>query len=209
MIGGKAVLPVAIMLEWLAHGAIHHNPGLELEGIEDFRVFHGVRLDRNGSAALKVLVGKPIRTERRFVIRTQLVGTAHGRDLVHAAGNLILTSGYGASSGREVAGGPAGLFARHGHRLRVQVVPWNAFAGNRGGRRMFAGWNCRGFANVPRPLGLDARAASNGVDHRPVVHRFGLAGGDPMVSRNPRTSVPAVLDRLVPAVPQGLSRTRE
>ena len=97
VIGGKAVLPVAIIMEWLAHGAIHHNPGLELEGFDDFRVFHGVRLDRQEQSTLKVLVGRPVRTGGRFVVRTQLVGTSSGRDVIHAGGNVTLCSHYPAS----------------------------------------------------------------------------------------------------------------
>ena len=92
VIGGKAVMPVAMMLEWLAHGTIHHNPGLELEGFDDFRVFHGVRLDRHDNLLLRVMVGKAVRTGGRFIARTQLVGSSGGRDVVHAAGSIILTS---------------------------------------------------------------------------------------------------------------------
>ena len=97
VIGGKAVLPVAMILEWLAHAAIHHNPGLDLDGIDDFRIFHGVRLDRNQSISLRVLVGKTVRQGGRFTTRTQLVGTVAGRDVVHAAGNVNLISLYGAA----------------------------------------------------------------------------------------------------------------
>ena len=97
VIGGKAVMPVAMIMEWLAHGAIHHNPGLELEGFDDFRVLHGVRLDRNESALLRVMVGRTVRTGGRFMIRTQLIGTSAGRDVVQAAGTITLTSQYAAS----------------------------------------------------------------------------------------------------------------
>jgi acyl transferase domain-containing protein len=92
VIGGKAVVPVAIILEWLAHGAIHHNPGLELEGFDDFRVFHGVRMDRNDKLLLRVMVGKPVRVGTRFTIRTQLIGSNGGRETIHAAGNVILSA---------------------------------------------------------------------------------------------------------------------
>ncbi len=94
VIGGRAVLPVAVVMEWLAHGAIHHNPGLDLEGIDDFRVFHGVRMDRVGSITLRVMVGKTIRVGGRFTVRTQLVSQSGGRDVVHAGGTVTLTSQY-------------------------------------------------------------------------------------------------------------------
>ncbi|NOQ41009.1 MAG: SDR family NAD(P)-dependent oxidoreductase, partial [Desulfuromusa sp.] len=37
VIDGKAVLPMAIIIEWLAHGAIHNNPGLKVQGFNDLR----------------------------------------------------------------------------------------------------------------------------------------------------------------------------
>ena len=92
VIGGKAVVPVAIILEWLAHGAIHHNPGLELEGFDDFRIFHGVRMDRHDKLLLRVMVGKPVRVGTRFTIRTQLIGSTAGRETIHEAGNVILSA---------------------------------------------------------------------------------------------------------------------
>jgi NAD(P)-dependent dehydrogenase (short-subunit alcohol dehydrogenase family)/acyl carrier protein len=99
VIGGKAVVPVAIILEWLAHGAIHHNPGLELEGFDDFRVFHGVRMDRHDKLLLRVVVAKPVRVGTRFTIRTQLIGSSAGRDTIHAAGNVILSAQLPANPG--------------------------------------------------------------------------------------------------------------
>jgi acyl transferase domain-containing protein/acyl carrier protein/NAD(P)-dependent dehydrogenase (short-subunit alcohol dehydrogenase family) len=94
VIGGKAVMPVAMILEWLAHGAIHRNPGLELEGFDDFRVFQGVRLDRHASVLLRVLVGKATRVDGRFVAKAKLVGVTAEREIVHAAGNVVLATGY-------------------------------------------------------------------------------------------------------------------
>ena len=119
VIGGKAVLPVAMIVEWLAHGAIHRNPGLELHGFDDLRIFHGVRIDRQNSATLRVLAAKPTRVEGSFQAKVQLVGngspaapsagflgnpvggatglqvgTAHGREIMHAGGTVILSSGY-------------------------------------------------------------------------------------------------------------------
>ncbi len=94
VIGGKAVLPVAMIVEWLAHGAIHRNPGLELHGFDDLRIFHGVRIDRQNSATLRVLAAKPVRSEGNFQAKVQLVGTAHGREVMHAGGSAILSPGH-------------------------------------------------------------------------------------------------------------------
>ena len=46
VIDGHAVLPMAIILEWLAEGAVHRNPGLVVCGLDDVRLFKGVILER-------------------------------------------------------------------------------------------------------------------------------------------------------------------
>lgn len=94
VIGGKAVLPVAMIFEWLAHGAIHRNPGLELHGFDDFRVFQGVRLGLHDRVPLRILCGKPVRAGAEFVVPTRLVSHANGRDVIHAGANVVLAPGY-------------------------------------------------------------------------------------------------------------------
>ena len=94
VIGGKAVFPVAMILEWLSHGAIHRNPGLELRGFNDLRVYQGVRLGSHDQILLKVLTGKPVRNADCFTARVQLVGTNHGRDVLHAGGFVELAPSY-------------------------------------------------------------------------------------------------------------------
>ena len=94
VIGGKAVLPVAIILEWLAHGAIHGNPGLELRGIDDFRVYQGVRLGLNDQIDLRVLSGKLHRDELYYKVPMRMVSRSNGRDVIHAAANVVLAPGY-------------------------------------------------------------------------------------------------------------------
>ena len=94
VIGGKAVFPVAMIMEWLSHGAIHRNPGLELRGFNDLRVYQGVRLGSHDQVLLKVLTGKPVRNGDCFTARVQLVGINHGRDVLHAGGFVELAPGY-------------------------------------------------------------------------------------------------------------------
>jgi NAD(P)-dependent dehydrogenase (short-subunit alcohol dehydrogenase family) len=57
VIGGYPVLPMAVMQEWLGHGALHDNPGLLLGGFAGFRVLKGVILS-NGPRDLRVVVSK-------------------------------------------------------------------------------------------------------------------------------------------------------
>ena len=57
VMNGKAVLPAAMMIEWMAHGALHHEPGKRFVGLESFRVLKGLRLD-GGEVSLEISTGE-------------------------------------------------------------------------------------------------------------------------------------------------------
>jgi NAD(P)-dependent dehydrogenase (short-subunit alcohol dehydrogenase family) len=57
VIDGRAVLPLAMMMEWLAHGALHGNPGLVFHGLDNIRVFRGVILEEDQPCTIRVLAG--------------------------------------------------------------------------------------------------------------------------------------------------------
>ncbi|MBM4076412.1 MAG: SDR family NAD(P)-dependent oxidoreductase, partial [Planctomycetes bacterium] len=94
VIGGKAVLPVAMMVEWMAHAVFHRNPGLELCGIDDLRVFQGVRVDRESPIDLRLHSMKPTRVDGQFHVKVQLSSVANGRDVTHAAGMAVLAASF-------------------------------------------------------------------------------------------------------------------
>src|SRR5581483_1754557 len=90
VLGGKAVLPVALTVEWLAHAALHRNPGLEFVGFDGLQVFKGVRLEAGESRTLQVLAGKPQRSGTQFLAEVQLVSPDHDRPVIHAAAKIVL-----------------------------------------------------------------------------------------------------------------------
>ena len=99
IIDGHAVLPMAIMLEWLAEGAIHRNPGLVVSGIDDLRLFKGVILNQGRQASVEVRVGKAVRRGSQFVVPTELKGIlAGGREVAHARADVILADHYTSGS---------------------------------------------------------------------------------------------------------------
>jgi len=71
VIDGSPVLPMAMMLEWLAHGALHGNPGLLLHAVEDFRVLKGLVLS-NGPATIRVYAARS-----QKVAESQTTGDRH------------------------------------------------------------------------------------------------------------------------------------
>jgi len=90
VVGGRPVLPVAMMLEWMAHGALHANPGLRLSRIEDFRVLRALAFDAD-AVALIVDSGKVERIDDRFVAPIELRSDASS-DAPHARAAVVLTA---------------------------------------------------------------------------------------------------------------------
>ncbi len=93
VIGGKAVLPVAMMVEWMAHAALHNNPGLKFQGFNDLRVLNGVKLDAESSYGLQLLTGKAIKSDGVHVVPVEISGVdAQGRPVAHARARILLGS---------------------------------------------------------------------------------------------------------------------
>ena len=91
VIDGKAVLPMAIIVEWLAHGAIHNNPGLRFQGFNDLRVLKGVILDADSDYTVQVMTGKAIKSDGVHIIPVEISGVlADGRTVPHARARIQL-----------------------------------------------------------------------------------------------------------------------
>ena len=54
VMNGKAVLPAALMIEYLGHAAIAENPGMSMIGMTDFSVFKGIILNAQDDLTLHV-----------------------------------------------------------------------------------------------------------------------------------------------------------
>ena len=93
VIDGKAVLPMALMIEWMAHGAIHNNPGLRFHGFNDLRVLKGVILEAGQAHTLQVMTGKAFKSGGVHVVPVELSGiTANGQHLVHSRARIVLAT---------------------------------------------------------------------------------------------------------------------
>lgn len=89
VINGHAVLPVAMMTEWFAHGAIHNNPGLNYLGFRNFRIFKGVTLDADETIDLDILAGDTHKHEYKDIVPVEL----RSGKVLHARAEIILTAG--------------------------------------------------------------------------------------------------------------------
>jgi malonyl CoA-acyl carrier protein transacylase len=90
VMNGQAVLPVAVIIEWFAHGALHLNPGMQFQGFDDFRVLKGVTLKADESIRLQILAGNIIHKGDVSIVPVEL----RSNGLLHASAVMILADGY-------------------------------------------------------------------------------------------------------------------
>jgi acyl transferase domain-containing protein len=91
VIDSHAVLPMALMIEWLAEAAVHRNPGMVVGGLDGLRLFKGVILSDRSRQKVKVRAGRGTRNGAGFLVPVELVGNlAGGREVTHARADVVL-----------------------------------------------------------------------------------------------------------------------
>jgi acyl transferase domain-containing protein/NAD(P)-dependent dehydrogenase (short-subunit alcohol dehydrogenase family) len=74
VINGRAVVPLAASAEWLAHGALHSNPGLVFAGFDDLRVLKAIPVLPGKTTAISVRAGAAERRDGAFVVPAEIRG---------------------------------------------------------------------------------------------------------------------------------------
>ncbi|MBN9521791.1 SDR family NAD(P)-dependent oxidoreductase [bacterium] len=93
VLDGRAVLPMALHLEFLAHAALHGHPGLVFHGFNDLRITQGVKLDPDDALTLRALAGKAARQDKLFLVPVELRGRKKdGREVVKSRAEVILVA---------------------------------------------------------------------------------------------------------------------
>jgi acyl transferase domain-containing protein/NAD(P)-dependent dehydrogenase (short-subunit alcohol dehydrogenase family) len=90
VLNGRPVLPAALMIEWLAQGALHGNPGMVFHGLEAFRVLKGVILEPRGKLLVSVLAGTAQMRDGLLRVPVQMVSHAGSRTVPHARAEILL-----------------------------------------------------------------------------------------------------------------------
>jgi hypothetical protein len=91
VIDGHAVLPMALILEWLAEGAVQRHPGMVVLGLENVRLFKGVVLRGHRPATVSIRAGKRERRGDSYFVPVALFGRLDsGKDVTHTRGEVIL-----------------------------------------------------------------------------------------------------------------------
>ena len=91
VMNSEPVLPVAMIMEWLAHGALHSNPGFVFHGFDDLRILKGVTLVTTAPYPIRVLASRAGKGATPTV-NVELRGGERTDERVHARARVILAS---------------------------------------------------------------------------------------------------------------------
>jgi len=90
VINGKAVVPMALQIEWLAQGAMHNNPGLIFSGFDNLRIRSGIIVPTKSVMEVDLRYGETIVEQNSFIVPMQICS---GTDsTIHASADIILTT---------------------------------------------------------------------------------------------------------------------
>ena len=93
VIDGKAVLPMAMIVEWLAHGALHGNPGFRFHGFNNLRICKGVVFDQGTACTISVMAGRAEKHDSLFIVPVELTGsTGDGGSILHTRAEIVLAT---------------------------------------------------------------------------------------------------------------------
>lgn len=72
IIGGRPVLPVAVIMEWLGHAALHRNPGLMLHGFDELRVLRPLAIEGAARPRIAVIAGSIRRMGAQYAVEVEI-----------------------------------------------------------------------------------------------------------------------------------------
>ena len=93
VMNGKAVLPMAMAVEWLAHGALHGNPGFRFHGFNNLRVCKGVIFDQGSACTLTIMAGRAEKRDSLFIVPVELTSsTPAGARILNVSAEIVLAT---------------------------------------------------------------------------------------------------------------------
>jgi NAD(P)-dependent dehydrogenase (short-subunit alcohol dehydrogenase family) len=91
IIDDTPVVPLALIMEWFAHGALHQNPGLILHGLDNTQILKGIRLEHE-KHHIRLFAGKLKKNGEFYEVAVELRGSQEtGRDVIHSRAKAILS----------------------------------------------------------------------------------------------------------------------
>ncbi|MCM2304907.1 MAG: SDR family NAD(P)-dependent oxidoreductase [Elusimicrobia bacterium] len=89
VLNGRAVLPLAVSAEWLAHAALHSNPGFAFVGFDDLRVAKGIVVRPAAATTVKAHAGPAEKRDGLFVVAAELRGEG---GVLHISAKVLLAA---------------------------------------------------------------------------------------------------------------------
>lgn len=89
---GKPVVPFALITEWLGNGALHENPGLFFQGMDDIRLLKGIQIGKDPKL-IRLMAGKARKNGSLFEVDVEIRnGVQQGKDVIHSRARAILSA---------------------------------------------------------------------------------------------------------------------
>ena len=92
VLNGRAVLPAALMVEWLAQAALHGNPGMAFHGLDNFKVLKGLVLETDQSITVSLHAGEKMPRANLLAVSVRMSSRAGERLVLHAEAEVLLTT---------------------------------------------------------------------------------------------------------------------
>jgi hypothetical protein len=84
---------MALTIEWLAHAALHGNPGLAFLGLDNLRIYHPVTVHEGATTPIRVHAGRAARRNGMSRVTAEIRGRrSDGREIVHSRAEIVLAA---------------------------------------------------------------------------------------------------------------------
>ncbi len=87
----KAVVPAALLIEWIAQAAMHHHPGMAFHGFDGFKVLKGVVLQPSQSVAIQLRTSEGTWRGDLFAVPVRVTSSGVKREVLHAQAEVLLS----------------------------------------------------------------------------------------------------------------------
>lgn len=92
---GSPVVPMALIAEWIGHGALHDHPGMVLTGLDDMRLLKGIVLENDHPRPIRVLTAGREAHPDGYQIRLELHnGQSPGQGVIHCRATALVSDRF-------------------------------------------------------------------------------------------------------------------
>jgi len=92
IINGNQVAPMAMIVEWMSHAALHANPGLKFIGLRNLRILKGMIIKGNNSLKADIFGGNIKREGGNYIVPTEIRGEGgKGLPKIYSSGEIIMS----------------------------------------------------------------------------------------------------------------------